>query len=203
MDTWIKKYFHTLHNLQLGTRVTDIQGNLVPLDAGFTQYINAVLTTRQHHTKIMFIGNGGSAGMASHLAIDYSKNGHLPAMAFSDAAALTCLGNDYGYEYIFAKQIEFHARKNDLLIAISSSGKSINILNGVAMARKIGCHVMTFSGFEPSNPLSKLGDLNFYVDSMEYGFVEVAHMSLAHAMLDNITEKERAIPHHTPLTIEA
>ena len=58
----------------------------------------------------MFVGNGGSAGICSHLAIDFSKNGGLRAMAFNDPSALTCLGNDLGYENVFAKQIEFHGR---------------------------------------------------------------------------------------------
>ena len=83
----------------------------------------------------MFVGNGGSAGIASHLAIDFSKNGGMRAMAFNDPSALTCLGNDLGYENVFAKQIEFHGRAGDLLIAISSSGRSPNILNAVKAAR--------------------------------------------------------------------
>ena len=85
--------------------------------------------------KIIFIGNGGSAGIASHLAIDFSKNGGLRALAFNDPSALTCLGNDLGYENVFAKQLEFHARPGDLLIAISSSGTSPNILSAVKEAR--------------------------------------------------------------------
>jgi D-sedoheptulose 7-phosphate isomerase len=122
-------------------------------------------------------------------------------MAFSDPAALTCLSNDYGYEHVYAKQIEFHARSGDLLVAISSSGRSINILNAVAVARKIGCHVMTFSGFDSDNPLAKLGDVNFYVDSTEYGFVEVVHLSLGHSLLDYIIEEQRDEAHRQPLTL--
>ncbi len=195
MLNWINNYFNTLRNLQLNTRVTDMHGHEISLDEGFKQYIDYAKATRQHHTKIMFIGNGGSSGISSHMAIDYSKNGHLPSMVFSDAAAITCLSNDYGYEHVFAKQIEFHARRGDLLVAISSSGKSINILNAVAVARKIGCQVATFSGFDPENPLAKLGDVNFYVDSTEYGFVEVAHLSLGHSMLDYIIEEQRGEAH--------
>jgi D-sedoheptulose 7-phosphate isomerase len=187
MFTWIKAHFNTLHNLLLNTQTTNRQGMSLTLDEGFRQYIQFVKAIREHNNKIIFIGNGGSAGIASHLAIDYSKNGRLPAMAFNDASALTCLSNDYGYEHVFAKQVEFHARKGDVLIAISSSGKSVNILNAVEAARKIGCTVVTFSGFDAKNPLAKVGDINFYVDSLEYGFVEVGHMALGHAMLDHIT----------------
>ena len=132
----------------------------------------------------MFIGNGGSAGIASHCAIDYSKNGGIRSTAFNDGAALTCLGNDLGYENVFAKQIDLHARPGDLLMAISSSGKSMNILKAVDIARERGCAVFTFSGFSPDNPLRTFGDLNFFVDSPEYGFVEISHLALIHSLLD-------------------
>ena len=190
MLDWIKGHFNKLHQLQLNTTVTDLHGEDIGLAAGFEHYIEAALATRAKHSKIIFIGNGGSAGIASHLAIDHSKNGRLPAMAFSDASAITCLSNDYGYEHVFAKQIEYHARKDDLLIAISSSGKSENILNAVAAARALGCGVVTLAGFDRANPLNKLGDVNFYTDSNEYGFVEVAHLALGHSMLDYIIEQQ-------------
>jgi D-sedoheptulose 7-phosphate isomerase len=134
--------------------------------------------------KIIFIGNGGSAGIASHLAIDFSKNGGLRSLAFNDPSALTCLGNDLGYENVFAKQLDFHARPGDLLIAISSSGRSPNILGAVKMARTRDCKVTTFSGFTEENELRRTGDVNFYVRSREYGFVEIAHLALCHAVLD-------------------
>jgi D-sedoheptulose 7-phosphate isomerase len=118
------------------------------------------------------------------MAIDYSKNGGLRSLAFNDGAALTCLGNDLGFENVFAKQIEVHGRGGDLLVAISSSGASANILNAVAEARNADLRVLTFSGFKPDNPLRGLGDLNVYVNSGEYGFVELTHLSLCHAILD-------------------
>lgn len=189
MLNWIKNHFNILHNLQLNTTITDQQCKKIAIDEGFKRYIECVKSIRCTNSKLIFIGNGGSAGIASHLAIDYSKNGQLPAMTFADASALTCLSNDYGYEHVFAKQIEFHARKEDILIAISSSGRSVNILNAVSAAKSLGCQVMTFSGFDSTNPLKKLGDLNFYVDSKEYGFVEVVHLALGHAMLDYIAEE--------------
>lgn len=190
MLEWIKGHFNKLHQLQLNTTVTDREGKNIGLADGFEHYIEAALATRERHGKIMFVGNGGSAGIASHLAIDHSKNGQLPSMAFSDASAITCLSNDYGYEHVFSKQIEYHGRKDDLLVAISSSGKSVNILNAVAAARKLGCRVITLAGFDRANPLNKLGDANFYVDSKEYGFVEVSHLALGHSMLDYIIETQ-------------
>ena len=132
----------------------------------------------------MFIGNGGSASIASHQAIDYLKNGGIRALALNDSAALTCLSNDCGYAEVFAKQIEKHGRSGDMLVAISSSGQSDNILHAVEAARARRMTVVTFSGFNPDNPLRSLGDVNFYVDSDQYGFVELAHLTLIHAILD-------------------
>ncbi|MDR3491439.1 MAG: SIS domain-containing protein [Gammaproteobacteria bacterium] len=189
MLDWIKNHFNTLHNLQLNSLVTDLSGETLAIDDGFKHYIRCVNTMRHASGKLIFIGNGGSAGIASHLAIDYAQNGRIHALTLNDVSALTCLSNDYGYEYVFSKQIEFHARKEDVLIAISSSGKSPNILNAVAAARNIGCQVITFTGFEENNSLSRLGDLNFYIASKGYGFVEVAHLALGHAMLDYIIQE--------------
>jgi len=134
--------------------------------------------------KTMFVGNGGSSSISSHLSIDFAKNGGMRAMTFSDAPMLTCLGNDVGYENVFAKPVEMYGAKGDMLIAISSSGGSANILNAVAKAREIGATVFTLSGFKPDNPLRQSGDVNLYVPSYEYGFVETAHTALLHAVLD-------------------
>jgi D-sedoheptulose 7-phosphate isomerase len=194
MLDWIKNHFNTLYHLQLNTIITDQQGKTIQLDEGFKRYIECVKSIRSHRNKLIMIGNGGSAGVASHLAIDYSKNGRLHAITLSDPSALTCLSNDYGYEHVFEKQIEYHANQGDVLIAISSSGNSENILNAVAAAKAMGCTVITFSGFDTMNRLSQLGYLNFYVPSKEYGFVEVAHLSLGHAMLDYIIQQEAEAP---------
>ena len=178
------RYFNTLEELLRSTEVSDPSGRALPLEEGCAWLREAAHAAHDGDNKIIFIGNGGSAGIASHLAIDFSKNGGLRAMAFNDPAALTCLGNDLGYENVFAKQLEFHARAGDLLIAISSSGRSANILNGVKAARARDCKVVTYSGFTEGNDLRKTGDINFFVRSKEYGFVEVAHLALCHAVLD-------------------
>ncbi len=178
------KYFGTLAAALSGAEVTDLMSKKLTLDGGCTWLRKAAHEAHDAGNKIMFVGNGGSAGIASHLAIDFSKNGGLRAMAFNDPSALTCLGNDLGYENVFAKQIDFHARPGDLLIGISSSGRSPNILNAVTSARARKCKVVTYSGFSEDNPLRSVGDINFFVRSKEYGFVEVAHLALCHAVLD-------------------
>jgi D-sedoheptulose 7-phosphate isomerase len=164
--------------------VTDREARRLSLAQGFSMMSEATHRAHDRGNKIMFIGNGGSAGIASHLAIDFSKNGELRSLTLSDAASLTCIANDLGYENVFAKQITSHAREGDVLVAISSSGRSPNILAATAAARRCHCAIFTFSGFDEDNSLRRSGDLNFYVRSQEYGFVEVAHLSLCHAFLD-------------------
>jgi D-sedoheptulose 7-phosphate isomerase len=147
----------------------------------------AVDTARRAHATgntVIFVGNGGSAGIASHMAVDFMRNGGIRALAFNDGVALTCLGNDLGYENVFAKQIEMYGRAGDLLVAISSSGRSPNILKAVAAARRHRATVLTLSGFDADNPLRRLGDVNLYVPSQAYGFVEISHLALIHAIGD-------------------
>jgi D-sedoheptulose 7-phosphate isomerase len=180
----LKAYLDTAALATAQTRAATASGEAVPLDAAIDRAIAWAQEAHDAGNKIMIVGNGGSAGIASHTAIDFSKNANLRALAFNDSSALTCLGNDFGYEHVFAKQIEFHGKPNDLLIAISSSGGSPNILNAVAAARARNIRAVTFSGFKADNPLRRSGDLNFYVPASEYGFVEMAHQALLHALLD-------------------
>jgi len=180
----LDSYFSTLADLLKNAEVTDGAKRKMGLGEGCEWFCRATHGAHNSGNKIMFVGNGGSAGICSHLAIDFSKNGGLRAMAFNDPSALTCLGNDLGYENVFAKQVEFHGRSGDLLVAISSSGRSPNILKAVKAARAAGCKVVTFSGFTEDNDLRSAGDVNFFVQSKEYGFVEVAHLALCHAVLD-------------------
>ncbi len=137
---------------------------------------------------IIFIGNGGSAAICNHCAIDWWKNGGILTRVFFGDSHLTCLANDFGYEFIFSKPIEDMTNKNDLLIAISSSGRSMNIRNGVIAARKIGMKVITLSGFSWDNPLKTMGDYNIYAPSESYGFVETTHGIILHAASDAFNE---------------
>jgi D-sedoheptulose 7-phosphate isomerase len=180
----LDSYFGTLADLLRNTEATDGAKRKIALHEACESFRRAAHDAHNAGNKIMFIGNGGSAGICSHLAIDFSKNGGLRSMAFNDPSVLTCLGNDLGYENVFAKQIEFHGRSGDLLVAISSSGRSPNILRAVKAVRAANCKVVTFSGFTTDNDLRSAGDINFFVQSKEYGFVEVAHLALCHAVLD-------------------
>lgn len=180
----VKSYFATLAEKTSQASATDRQGNALDLADALDWAMTTAVKTHADGNKLIFIGNGGSAAISSHMATDFSKNGGIRALAMNDASALTCLGNDLGYDQVFAKQIEMHARLGDMLIAISSSGRSQNILNAVETARAGQCQVLTLSGFDHDNPLRELGDMNLYISSHEYGFVEVSHLALCHATLD-------------------
>ncbi len=177
-------YFAALADLPNRIEATNSAGEPVsPADA-IAWAVEATKRAAADGGKTMFIGNGGSAGLASHMAIDFSKNGGYPALAFNDGASLTCLANDLGYENVFAHQVKSLGKAEDLLIAISSSGRSQNIIQAVEAAKTAGLAILTLSGFDGTNPLRELGDMNLYVPSGEYGFVEITHLSLCHAVLD-------------------
>ncbi len=144
--------------------------------------------------KVIFIGNGGSAGIASHLAIDLGKNGHIPAACFNDGAQITCLSNDYGFENWIAHALRIQGKPEDTLVAISSSGGSKNILNAVEQARKMGISVTTCSAMSPENPLRKLGDVNLWADSHAYNIVETVHQFWMMAVIDMIIGKAEYPP---------
>ena len=171
--------------------VSDHKGKLFIVDESIEKITKLVIARGKGGNKVIFIGNGGSASIASHMATDFLKNGNVPAMAFNDTSLITCLSNDLGYEYVFQKPIEMLARKGDILFAISSSGRSKNILNATSEARKKECLVITLSGFSPGNPLRKMGDINFYVPSDSYGYVETVHLIICHCIADKLTEEAK------------
>ena len=178
------EYFAEAARMMMSVEVTDRKGDAVDADDFVPQAISMCREAHNAGNKVMFVGNGASASHASHMAADFSKNGRIRSVAFNDAAALTCYANDYSYEEVFSKQIEMQGHSGDVLVAISSSGESENIVQAVRAARKIGASVITLSGFEAENRLRQLGDLNAWVPSPEYGFVEIAHLGIIHAVVD-------------------
>lgn len=179
-------YFDQLAALSENFQASDRAGSALSFDAAVSQVATLVREQTQQQKKVIFIGNGGSAAVASHQAIDYWRNGGFPAVAFNDGALLTCIGNDFGYEQVFSKPIAMFAQPGDVLFAISSSGQSTNILAGAQAGTQMGCHVVTLSAFKPDNPLRELGEINFYVPTLSYGFAEIAHLSICHCILDGL-----------------
>lgn len=138
--------------------------------------------------KVIIAGNGGSAAMASHTAVDLTKNAQVRSISFNDADLITCFANDFGYEKWVEKSLEYYADPADCVILISSSGSSPNIVNAAKKAKDMGLTVITFSGFSPDNELRNCGDLNFYVESQEYNIVEMSHHIWLLALVDRIIE---------------
>ena len=180
----IAAYFEEMGRACASVRVSDNDGRPMSQKDGFDWVAEQALRAQAEGNKIILIGNGGSAAICSHQAIEYLKNGGIRALALNDGASLTALANDFGYANVFAEQIKMIGLSGDLLIAISSSGQSTNILKGVEVARAHGIKVATFSGFKPDNLLRGRGHVNFYVASDQYGFVEIAHHALIQAILD-------------------
>lgn len=186
MQGQFKEYFSDLTEQLNGVKVLDREGNLLEFAKGLEAVVKKIQMQTQAGNKLIFIGNGASASISSHMSTDYWKNGGMRAIAFNDSSLLTCISNDFSYEEVFEKPIKMFADKGDILMAISSSGGSKNILNAARAARETGCSVITFSGFNPKNPLSSMGDYNFYVNSPSYGFVEITHLALCHCICDII-----------------
>jgi D-sedoheptulose 7-phosphate isomerase len=134
-----------------------------------------VLEIKARGNKAIVSGNGGSAAMASHVAVDFTKQAGIRTVNFNEAELITCFANDYGYENWVAKALEFFGDKGDMVILISSSGSSANMVNAANAAKKLGMQVITFSGFNEDNLLKQSGDLNFWVDSRAYNVVENTH----------------------------
>jgi D-sedoheptulose 7-phosphate isomerase len=168
--------------------VTDADKYEMPLYDGVEKAAQHILEFTRNGKKLIFIGNGASQAISSHMSTDFWKNGGMRAVPFTDPSLLTCLGNDYGYEFVFEKAVNMFADTDDILIGISSSGGSLNILNAVKTARDKQCSVITLSGFKPNNPLRQTGDINFYVPYNDYGPVEILHHSILHCILDTINQ---------------
>ena len=170
-----------------------IEQKLKSIDS--TQLEQAASMVREAHQsgkKLIVVGNGGRAAMASHVTVDFTKAAGIRAINFNEADLLTCFANDYGYERWVEMALEFYADPGDLAILISSIGKSPNMLNGAEKAKAMGLSLITVSGFSADNPLRKLGDLNLWVDSTAYNIVEMTHHVWLLSIIDYLIETKKA-----------
>jgi D-sedoheptulose 7-phosphate isomerase len=144
-------------------------------DKDFLEIAKILKKIKKNKKKVILVGNGGSAAMASHVSVDLTKMCKIRAVNFNEADLLTCFANDYGYENWVQKALSSYADKGDLLICISSSGESKNIINGAKFAKKIGCKVVTFTGFDEKNKVRKIGHINLWLNSKNYNLIEMTH----------------------------
>jgi len=150
----------------------------------FSKSCQYIKKTHDQAGIVYFVGNGGSAGIASHFSNDLMKALKIASLTFYDSNLMTCLSNDLGYENVFSYPLERVIKQNDLLIAISSSGKSQNIVKAAQVAKDRNVPIITFTGFNAQNPLRCMGNINYWVNEADYGLVETTHFFLLHALVD-------------------
>jgi|ETNvirnome_2_300_1030623.scaffolds.fasta_scaffold05324_4 D-sedoheptulose 7-phosphate isomerase len=178
---WITNFFSEIKN---SLDNEDVRNSLEEL-------CDHIKRTRKNGNTIFFAGNGASTTIASHGALDYMNQLAVPCIALNDPNMITCFSNDFGYENFMSRAIKLQAKEGDLVILISSSGKSKNTINAAIEAKSKGCKVVTFTGFGEDNPLKSNGDLNFWIDSARYNIVETVHMIWIVAACDMIVEEEK------------
>jgi len=165
---------------------TDKQANELKAEQALNRILLYLSNTKQQQRAVYLVGNGGSAGIVSHALTDFINMAGLRAFTLHDISLLTCMANDYGYEQVYAQSLKTLIQNQDILLAVSSSGQSKNILNAVDAAKKVGATVVTFSGFSADNPLRQQGDINLWLNSCNYGFVELGHAFILHNIADRL-----------------
>lgn len=175
-------------NIISDLKITTQLHKILLTQQGLNLIINMLIQCRNQNGAVYIVGNGGSAAIASHATIDFLNMAKMKATAMLDSAVTTCISNDYGYEYVYSKQLEKFIGPQDVLIAISSSGQSKNIINAVNVAKKNDAKVITLSGFQENNPLRQIGHYNLWLNSIDYGQVEIGHAFILHYLTDRLRE---------------
>ncbi|MFH2091045.1 MAG: SIS domain-containing protein [Pseudomonadota bacterium] len=139
------------------------------------------------HCSVFWVGNGGSAAICSHLSQDLMNKLSIKSHYLNDPSLMTCMANDFGYEQVYARPLTLHASENDILIAISSSGNSDNILNAIKVAKNKNMQIITLSGLKEDNVLwNSQADLAFFISSSLYGIVEMSHEAILHGIIETL-----------------
>ena len=146
--------------------------------------------TNSNGNKAIFSGNGASAAIAAHAALDFTKQAKIKSVTYHDPALLTAYSNDYGYDNWLSKVLESNMVKDDILVLISVSGESPNIIKAAKYAKSSGVNIVTFTGKNENNNLKSLGDINFWVNSNAYNIVEGIHMIWLTTVVDMIIGKK-------------
>jgi D-sedoheptulose 7-phosphate isomerase len=184
---YIKELIHNLEATQIyrsdGTTCRNY-------DEAMQNLVDLFSDCKRAGRQVFFIGNGGSAAIASHMTADFMKNGGMKTYSLYDNSVTTCMGNDYGYESIFSRPLEFLGEEGDLLVAISSSGNSPNIVNAILVAQEKQMQIVTLSGFDRENRISHMGTYNIHVPVRHYGMVESIHNLILQQIVDVILERD-------------
>lgn len=194
-ESHYKTYLRAIYDAMSRMVVTDRKARKLEQEEGLRRWCRMCYDAKLVGQTMYFVGNGASATMASHMAADFSKNCGCRAIAFNDVALMTAVSNDIHYEDCFAVPLARFANFGDILITISSSGNSPNVLNTIERARSLQMGVITVSGMNPDNRSRGMGDLNFWIPADTYGLVEASHQALLHCWLDTFLELYEAQSH--------
>ncbi|HBA84527.1 MAG TPA: phosphoheptose isomerase [Verrucomicrobia bacterium] len=181
-----KAHVKELNDLLEACSFRDVKGQDIDSDEGFEMWLRLTEAIRNSKSTIYLVGNGASASMASHMAADLAKNGRLHTQVFSDLSLITAISNDMGYEHVFSEPLSRRAKPGDMLVAISSSGKSPNVVAAARLAREMNVTVVTLTAMGEANPLRALGNLNIFVAAKDYGFAETCHAAILHHWMDTV-----------------
>lgn len=181
--SWTKTV-NCLNECLCGLQVSDCRGAAIDTEAGFAELCIISQALKKRGGTIFLVGNGASASMASHVAADLAKNAHIRTEVFSDLALITAVANDISYDDVFSEPLRRRMQSGDMLVGISSSGNSSNVINAAAEARKMGGEVVTLSAMGADNRLRQTGDLNFYLPGETYGMAESGHAAVLHHWID-------------------
>ena len=178
---------------------SELEGHLAAIKATFAleadikKACETAVATLKAGGKILLCGNGGSAADAQHIAAELTgryktERGALAGIALTtDTSALTAIGNDYGYEFVFSRQLEALGRGGDLLIAISTSGNSGNVVKALELARKIGIKTIGLSG-RTGGAMNELCELNLVVPSNDTPRIQEMHIMIGHIICQAIDD---------------
>ena len=184
---FLDKYFDDFKEL-ININSNEIKKKLINLKKIF-------IVTKKNKKKILIFGNGGSAAIASHFSIDLTKNAKIRCTNYNESDLITCFSNDYGYERWVEMAIKYYGNKGDVLIVISSSGKSKNIINGcIAAKKKKFLKIITLTGHSMNNPVKKLGDINLWINSKAYNYIENIHQFWLLSLVDLVIGKKNYLP---------
>ena len=184
----LQKYFSQIDSNAKNISITDIDGLEIEESLAYKKIYSKLERIQKERAVIHFIGNGASASIASHFSLDYFKAGQIRTNTFNDLSALTAYGNDISFDEVFAYPISRTIDKDDMLIAVSSSGNSPNIVRGLEAAKVNGAFLLTLSGMKSNNKIKKIGDINMYFPEMDYGPTECAHTIMLHHILDTFVD---------------
>jgi len=180
------QHLEEFRNVLSKTKISIKNKQVHSFELGLDLIVEKLVQIREEKRNLYVIGNGGSAGIAAHAVTDFANVCKLKASTLHESSLLTCMANDYGYENALARMLDLVINPGDVLIAISSSGKSANIVNATARAKSKGAYSITLTGFASSNPVREAGDLSIWVDSNDYGLIEVGHQFILHHISDRI-----------------